>query len=100
MRLVPGDAIEVRASWDLDQLLFSSAELQVASSMAQLAKDREDRVERATRLYFERRKRLLDLVVAPPVSPQDRAERELEIDALTAELDALTQGLFRQRRSK
>ena len=99
LRLVPGDTIEVRASWNFDELLFTQAELHISSALAQLTRQRDERVEKARRIYFERRKRTVELALAPPLSAQERAEEQLEIDALTAELDALTGGLLSRRRT-
>lgn len=98
VRLSPGDQVAVRAAWDLDRLVFAPDELRAAATASQLVRRREEAVERATRLYFERRRQRLRLALSPPEGALDRAEREVDIDAVTAELDALTGGLFSRGR--
>jgi len=94
VRLSPGDQVAVRAAWDLDRLVFAPEELRAAATAALLARRREEVVEHATRLYFERTRLRLRLALSPPDSALERAEREIAIDAAGAELDALTGGLL------
>jgi hypothetical protein len=54
-------------------------------------------VRRATAAYFERRRARLALLLAPPEGALARAEAELRIERLAAELDALTAGLLSGR---
>jgi translation initiation factor IF-1 len=98
VRLNPGDQVAVRAAWDLDRLVFAPEELRAAATAAQLVRRREEVVERATRLYFERRRLRLRLALSPPEGALERAEREIAIDAAGAELDALTGGLLSRGR--
>ena len=51
-------------------------------------------VARATKLYFERQRVRLALAAAPPSAARERAEQELRLLELAAELDALTAGAF------
>jgi hypothetical protein len=93
LREAPGNALAVRATWDLGELLAARAELAAASGAAERARRRAEAVKRATLLLFERRRLRLGLLLAPPADALARAEAELEIDRLGAELDALTGGL-------
>jgi hypothetical protein len=99
VRLSPGDQVAVRAAWDLDRLVFAPEELRAAATAAQLVRRREEVVERATRLYFERRRLRLRLALSPPDGTLERAEREIAVDAAGAELDALTGGLLSRGRA-
>ena len=56
-------------------------------------------MQRATRLYFERRRLRLELALSPPEGALERAEREIAIDAVSAELDALTGGILARGRA-
>jgi hypothetical protein len=99
LRVNPSTQYGVRLSWDLDQLVFARDEPAAAWTASRLIDRREERVRRATRLYFQRRRLLLQLALDPPGSPALRAERENQFDEITAELDELTGGLFSGRRT-
>ncbi len=98
LRLNPSTQFGVRLSWDLDQLVFSRDEPAAAWTASRLIDRREERVRRATRLYFQRRRLLVQLALEPPREAVQRAERETQVDEITAELDELTGGLFSGRR--
>lgn len=95
LRLTPGTRVGLSASWELDRLVFSRDELAVAEAASRLARQREDRVERATRLFFQRLHLKAGLSLAPPEGTLERVRGELELSRTTAELDAITGGLFR-----
>ncbi len=93
-RSSPGTTLEVRATWELPDLVVTRGEPSATSAALSRARRREEVVRRATSLYFERRRLLVLLALEPPPSPLARAEVELELDRTTAELDALTGGVF------
>ncbi|HVI92472.1 MAG TPA: hypothetical protein VM753_00620 [Anaeromyxobacter sp.] len=94
LRLAPGTAFAVRATWDLGALVAAPGELAAAAEAAARARRREEAVKRATELFYERRRLRLELLVAPRATALDRARAELEVERLGAELDALTGGLL------
>jgi hypothetical protein len=96
--LAPGSALLVRATWDLGELVASKGELGAAAASEARARRRVEAVRRATALYYQRRRAQLALLLAPPDGARERAEAELELEALAAELDALTGGLYSGRR--
>ena len=98
LRLNPSTQYGIRLSWDLDQLVFSRDEPAAAWTASRLIDRREERVRRATRLYFQRRRLLVQLALDPPREAIQRAERENQVDEITAELDELTGGLLSGRR--
>ncbi len=100
LRAAPGTVAVVRAVWELDALVFAAGEVRAAEAAARLLRHREDLVARATRLYFERQRLRAALVLSPPEEVAERADRELALEETTAELDALTGGLFRRGRSR
>jgi hypothetical protein len=99
LRLSPSTQFGLRATWDLDQLVFSRDEPAAAWTASRLVDRREERVRRATRLYFQRRLLRARLALDPPLDVAARAEGENQLAALTAELDAITGGLFSGRRT-
>ncbi len=100
LRISPGTSVRLHASWDLDALVFNGNEIRAAEAASALGRRREERVERATRLWHERRRLRLSLLLSPPEGARERAEREMELDRVTAELDAVTGGLYRRGRAR
>jgi hypothetical protein len=99
LRTSPGWRTGLRATWELDRLVFSRDELAAAEAAGRLARQREERVERATRLLFQRVGLKAELLLSPPSDPLQRALRELELARVAAELDALTGGLLGRGRA-
>jgi len=93
-RSSPGTSVTVRATWELSDLVAWRGEPSAASATLTRLRRREEAVRRATELLYERRRRRLALVLDPPADPLARAEAELEVDRLSAELDAATGGLL------
>jgi hypothetical protein len=92
LRLSPGYSVQLRATWDLGGLVAATGEVSAASEAASRARTRAEVVKRATGLFYERRRLRLSLLLEPPATAIARAQAELEIDRLGAELDALTGG--------
>ena len=82
-----GTAIEVRATWRLDRLMFDGRELQVSSIEAARRRERRRLASRVIRSYFTWR-RAAERTAARPNAAMTRA------DEAAAELDALTDGWF------
>jgi hypothetical protein len=97
LRLTPGSAIVVRASWDLGGLVAAPGEAAAAAVATARARRRSEAVLHATALHYERRRLKAALLLDPPSDPLARATAELEIARLGAELDALTGGLLSGR---
>lgn len=94
----PGSAWVLRATWDLGELVAARGELAAAALSEGRARRRAEALRRATTLYFGRRRAQLALLLTPPDAALERAEAELEVERLGAELDALTGGLLSGRR--
>ncbi len=97
LRLAPSDTFLVRATWELPSLVASPGELGAGTQAQARAKRRAEVIERVTKLYFERQRLRVALALAPPVDPVARAQAELEIARLSAEVDALTGARLRER---
>jgi hypothetical protein len=96
--LAPGSAILLRATWELGELVAARGELAAAAAGEARARRRAEAVRRATAAFFERRRVQVELLLAPPEGALARAEAELRVERLAAELDALTGGLLSGRR--
>lgn len=96
--LAPGSTLVLRATWELGALVAPRGELAGAGAGEVRLRRRDEAVRRATAAYFERRRAQLALLLAPPEGGLARAQAELEVERLGAELDALTGGLLSGRR--
>ncbi|HWE24316.1 MAG TPA: hypothetical protein VG496_10300, partial [Myxococcales bacterium] len=83
----------VTLTWDFAQLVYSREESQLALAHVHLARVRREAAEKAASLWIERRQKRASLGAL-----SGAARREAALDALliSAELDALTGGLYRE----
>lgn len=88
------------ADWDLTRLVFNRDSIVAARQIAQLVNQREDILTTVNKLYFARRQLQVDLELEPPSSVERAVKSQLRIDALTADLDALTGGWFSKQLPK
>jgi len=80
--------------WDLSSLVMSNERIRMIAEARDLAELRERVRAEVTRIYFERRRRQVERLLDPGGDLATRVEREVHIQELTAELDALTGGAF------
>lgn len=93
-----GHVWSVMLAWDFSQVVYAREESQIALANAHLARMRREAAEKASQLFIERlraRARWLSEMSAPA-----RLELCFAELRLTAELDALTAGLFRDALSR
>jgi hypothetical protein len=83
-------AITVGAIWDLRELIFNPAEVQVYG----LIGVQRDLMLEVTRTFYLRRQLMLRLMLRPPEDPLAYAALEMRVDEFTAVLDVLTDGWF------
>src|SRR5579883_3294200 len=89
----------VRATWQLDRLVFNDAELRWHAQAKQEGERRDELLMTVTRLYFERRRLQAEQVLSPSQDENVIMQRLLRIEELTALLDALTGGFLSQAKS-
>jgi competence ComEA-like helix-hairpin-helix protein len=89
--------LTVGATWDLDRLIFEPAEMAVARESVRIANLRDRVLDEVTRRYFERRRLQVDLELSPPKDLADRVKKELRLQELTADIDAVTGGWFSEK---
>ena len=87
----------LRLSFDLSQLVYSNAEMGIQREVRSRWQQRDQLVELATELYFERRSLQVEAHLFGEGDLADAIRRRMAIDALTARLDALTGGWFRRQ---
>lgn len=86
--------LRFRADWQMSQWLFNPLELRVASEAGDIAQLREDLLTAVTKVYFERRRLQIELVLEPPTDLAVAVKKELRLQELTATLDAYTGAKF------
>jgi len=93
-----GRVMQVRASWDLDRLIFNADELRAARAALDLADVRERLLVRVTQLYFERQQLLLEIATLPARDGHEAVGRHVRLAEVEAVLTGLT-GLALPRRA-
>ncbi len=81
-------------TWELGDFLYSTAQTSIDSRAKLLVELRESILSQVTRLYFERRRVQMETAFATEKSPQDYFDLLLQLDELTAQIDALTNGFL------
>ena len=84
-----GRNVQLRASWDLDRLIFNPDELRAARAALDLADVRERLLIRVTQLYFERHQILLEIASLPARDGREAIGRHVRL----AEVEAILVGL-------
>ncbi|TXD39268.1 hypothetical protein FRC98_02390 [Lujinxingia vulgaris] len=84
----------LRLSLDLSQLVYTPQEMVIQREVRARWKHRDDLLRTVTETYFARRRHQLHDMLLVPDSDEEALARHLEIQALTARLDALTGGWF------
>ena len=79
---------EARATWDLAKLVFSTEELAAQNQAMRMAELRREIESTMNRLYYERRRLVLE------VGTTDTWARHLRADEISSELDSLAGGAF------
>lgn len=86
--------LRFQGDWELPELVFNPDILRISNEVSDLVELREDILTAVTTLYFERRRAQVQMILDPPSDAIERLRRELEIQELTAGIDALTGGWF------
>ena len=85
---------ELTADWDLTRLVFNRDQITAARQIERIVNQREDILTTVNKLYFARRQLQVEMELEQGGSVERAIRSQLRIDALTADLDALTGGWF------
>jgi hypothetical protein len=85
---------DVTMTWDLGKLIWNEDQTDIDTRSRLMVQLRDDILDEITRTYFERRRLQLETSLSPPSDLKLKLEKELRIQELTADLDALTGGYF------
>ncbi|MDP2654715.1 MAG: hypothetical protein Q8Q08_11890 [Candidatus Omnitrophota bacterium] len=81
-------------SWDFSEVIWNPAQTSIDSRAKLMSELREDILDQVTRIYFERRRMQMELLLDAAADARSHLEREMRIAELTALLDAHTGGGF------
>lgn len=84
-------------TWDLADLVWNPDQTSIDTRSRLMVQLRGDILDEATRIYFERRRLQVEFALHPAGEPALRAEQQLRIEELAAQLDGLTGGWFSQQ---
>jgi len=85
---------DVTMSWDMGELIWNEDQTSIDTRSKLMVELRDDIMNEVTRTYFERRRLQIDLLAFPPKDLKMSLEKELRLQELTADIDALTGGYF------
>ncbi len=100
-----GHSVSVRATWELDRLIFDDNELRAARAAIDVERERERLLVLVTQLYFERLQLLLeDRLAGPPATASEQSaveslQRRVRVAEIEAVLYAMTGLEFPRQRS-
>ena len=83
--------------WDLGNFLYSSDQTSIDSREKLMVELRNDMTAEATRIYFERRRLQVEILLKPAADEQEHLDRLLRVDELTSLLDGMTDGFMTKR---
>jgi len=86
--------------WNFSRLVFNPDKIRLAREISRLVDQREDILTTVNKIYFARREQQASMIINPPTDIRTAVRRQLQIDALTADLDALTGGWFSRQLKK
>jgi photosystem II stability/assembly factor-like uncharacterized protein len=87
----------ISLTWELGDLIWNDDQTSIDTRSRLMVQLREDVLNEVTRLYFERRRLQIEMLLSPPEEIKDRIEKELRLQELTADIDALT-GFYLSKR--
>lgn len=85
---------QVSLLWDANKFLYDDEIGDILSQARLTANIRENLLDDVTRIYYQRRKVQLEILLSPPKDIQTKLAKEIEIAELTGQLDSRTGGWF------
>ncbi|GBE41863.1 Ycf48-like protein [bacterium BMS3Bbin09] len=90
----------VSLTWELGELIWNNDQTSIDSRARYAVQLRDDLLNEVTRLFFERRRLQLAMLISPHVDIRERIEYEIRLQELTAGIDALTDSYLSKRLKK
>jgi photosystem II stability/assembly factor-like uncharacterized protein len=90
----------VSVTWELGELIWNNDQTSIDSRSRYTVQLRDDLLNEVTRLFFERRRLQVAMLVSPSAHIRETLENELRLQELTAGIDALTDSYLSKRLNK
>ncbi len=87
-------------SWNLGELIWNNDQTSIDTRSRLMVELRDDVLNEATHLYFERRRLQVEMAMSPERDLPVQIEKEIRLQELTAGIDALTGGYLSKRLNK
>jgi len=88
---------DIAMTWDMGELIWNNDQTSIDTRSKLMVELRDDIMNEVTRTYFERRRLQIDLLTGPPKDLKLSLEKEIRLQELTADIDALTGNYFSRR---
>jgi len=85
---------DISMSWNMGELIWNDDQTSIDTRSKLMVELRDDIMDEVTRTYFERRRLQIEMLTSPPQDLKLSLEKELRLQELTADIDALTGGYF------
>jgi photosystem II stability/assembly factor-like uncharacterized protein len=89
----------ISLTWELGDLIWNSAQTSIDTRSRLMVQLRDDILNEVTRLYFERRRLQIELIMSPTEDIKESIEKKLRLQELTANIDSLTGSYLSKRLS-
>lgn len=86
--------LDVDVSWNLADLIWGTDQTSIDSREKLMVEMRQDLLSEATRIYYERRRLQLEIIMQPSAEENEHLTRLTRLDELTSLLDVMTGGAF------
>lgn len=87
----------ISLTWELGDLIWNTSQTSIDVRSRLMVQLRNDVLNEVTRLYFARRRLQIEMLLSPSEEIKDKTEKELRLQELTADIDALT-GFYLSKR--
>lgn len=91
------EGFDFDVSWDLGDLIFNTSQTSIDSREKSMVYLRQDLLEEATRIFYERRQLQLELIFSENLPELTYYQKIVELEEHTSQLDALTNGFMEKR---
>jgi hypothetical protein len=88
---------DISLTWNLGDLIWNNDQISIDSRSRNMVVLRDSILDEINRVYFERRRLQVELLLSAPEDFKEKIEKELRLQELTADIDALTGGYFSRR---
>jgi len=85
---------DITMTWNMGELIWNDDQTSIDTRSKLMVELRDDIMNEITRTYFERRRLQIEMLASPPQDLKLSLEKELRLQELTADIDALTGGYF------